>query len=155
MAYSTVPAVMNALVTLTRAEITDEKVEVIYGQPDHDIEDKAVIFGFTGVPNEAAVEDTRTVEQITRERDRERYDITGLATSWMGQETDIQAVVEDAFLLLDKIAKVIATDHTLGGACGKSRISFSAVAPVQSGTGAVATIQFVIAVDAFTGRPDA
>lgn len=152
MSLSTVPAVLAALVTLAR-EVLPEKVDLFDGQPDRDISDEAVIIGFTGNPLEAAVEDTRSVEEITRARDRERYEITCLATSWIAEDATISEVRLRAFSFVDLIAARIAQDHTMGGACGKSRISVVALAQMNSNSGPVATIMFTVAVDAFTGRP--
>jgi hypothetical protein len=151
MALSTVPAVLEALVSTAAAALPG--VAVFDGQPDRDIPDECVVIGFTGNGLEAAVEDTRTVEEITRARDRERYEVFNLATSWLGEETDMVAVRLRAFALVDAIAARIAADHTLGGACGKCRVSVVGLSQMQTGQGAVATILFTVAVDAFTGRP--
>lgn len=152
MALSTVPAVLAALVDLVSDE-ADSETEVLYGQPDHEVEGDVIVIAFTGVPNEAAVEDTRSVEEITRERDRERYEITCLASSWPGSDTDLKAVTERAFDLLDLVGTVCAKDQTLGRTCMRARVGFAALAPTQTQDGAVATIQFRVSVDAFTGRP--
>jgi hypothetical protein len=151
MAISTVPAVLNALVAATSAALPN--LTVFDGQPDRDIPDECVVIGFTGNGAEAAVEDTRTVEEITRDRDRERYEITNLATSWLGEETDMAAVRDRAFGFVDAVARSLAADQTLGGVCMRARVSVVGLAQMQTGSGAVATVMFTVAVDAFSGRP--
>ncbi|MEV0237563.1 hypothetical protein [Nonomuraea sp. NPDC050786] len=151
MAYSTIPAVLAALVSTARG-VLPESVSVYDGQPDRDPSDECVVIGFTGNPLEAAVEDTRTVEEITRERDRERYEVTNLASSWLGQETDLQAVRLRAFSFVDAVAAALAQDQTLGGVCMRARVSVVGLAQMQTNRGAEATIMFTVAVDAFTGR---
>jgi hypothetical protein len=54
--------------------------------------------------------------------------------------------------LIGLIAARIAQDHTLGGACGKSRLATAALAQAQTDSGPVATVMFTIFVDAFTRR---
>lgn len=152
MTYSTVPGVLAALVVKAR-DMLPEGVTVYDGQPDSDPSDECVVIGFTGNPLEAAVEDTRSVEEMTRERDRERYEVTNLATSWLGEETDMEAVRLRAFSFVDVLAAALAADQTLGGACMLARIAVVGLAQMQTTRGAVATIQFTVSVDAFTGRP--
>lgn len=160
MAISTVPAVLAALVSITRTAMEEIEVPaghapvtVFDGHPDRDPPDDCVIIGFTGDPREAAVEDTRSVEEITRERDRERYEITNLATSWLGQDQNLQEVRERAFSFVDAVARELARDQTLGGMCMRARISVAALAQMQTNEGATATIMWTVAVDAFSGRP--
>ncbi len=152
MALSTVPAVLTALVTSARAALPPEVV-VFDGQPDRDAPDECVVIGFTGNALEAAVEDTRSVEEITRARDRERYQVTNLATSWLGEDQDMEAVRVRAFGFVDRIAAALAADPTLGGACMQARVSVTGLAQMQTAQGAVATVMFTVSVDAFTGRP--
>lgn len=151
MSLSTVPHVLSSLVDLVSAA-ADDDTEVLYGQPDHEVEGDVIVIAFTGVANEAAVEDTRSVEELTRERDRERYEVTCMLSSWMGSDTDLKAVTERAFELLDLVGSVVAADQTLGQTCMRARVGFNALAPTQTQDGAVATIQFRVSVDAFTRR---
>lgn len=151
MSLSTVPLVLAKLVALSRA-VLPEAVDVFDGQPDRDVPDECVVIGFTGNPLEAAVEDTRSVEEISRERDRERYAITCLATSWLGEDYPMEEVRDHAFALVDLIAAKVAEDHTLGGLVMRTRVSSVALAQMQSDTGAVATIMFEVSIDAFTRR---
>lgn len=132
--------------------VMPEAVDVFDGQPDRDISNEAMVIGFTGNALEAAVEDTRSVEEIGRERDRERYEITCLATSWMGSDQNMDEVRNRVYELVGFLASGIAADHTLGGACMRSRLSTVALAQMQSQDGAVATVMFTISVDAFTRR---
>lgn len=152
MSLSTVPATLTALVAVARA-VLPETVYVYDGQPDEDVPDECVVIGFTGDPLAAAVEDTRSVEEITRAVDRERYEITSLATSWLGEDASMEEVRARAYGFIDLIAARVAQDHTLGGVVGKSRVGTTALAQMQTSTGAVATVMWTLSVDAFTGRP--
>lgn len=151
MAVSTIPAVLAALVAATRAALPE--LTVFDGQPDRDVPDECVVIAFTGDGREAAVEDTRSVEEMTRERDRERYEITNLATSWLGSEQDMAAVRLRAFSFVDAVARSLAADQTLGGACMRARVSVAGLSQMQTENGAVATVMWTVAVDAFSGRP--
>lgn len=151
MSLSTVPLVLTALVALAR-DVLPNTVDLFDGQPDRDVADETVVIGFTGDPLAAAVEDTRSVEEITRERDRERYEITCLATSWLGEGYSVEEVRARVFSFVDGISSRIAQDHTMGGVCGKSRVSTVAVAQAQTNTGPVVTVMFTVFVDAFTRR---
>lgn len=151
MSLSTVPLVLTALVALTR-DVLPDTVDLFDGQPDRDVADETVVIGFTGNAMDAAVEDTRSVEEITRDRDRERYEITCLATSWLGEDYAMEEVRARVFTFVDGISSRIAADHTMGGVCGKSRVSTTAVAQAQTDTGPVVTVMFTIFVDAFTRR---
>lgn len=152
MSLSTVPATLTAFVALARS-VLPEDVDVFDGQPDRDPADEAVVIGFTGDPQAAAVEDTRSVEEITRAVDRERYEITNLSTSWLGEDATMEEVRARAYEFIDLIAAAVAADHTLGGVVGKSRVSTTAMAQMQTTTGPSVVVMWTLTVDAFTGRP--
>lgn len=152
MSISTVPAALAALVAIAR-DVLEESVGVFDGQPDRDVPDECVVVGFTGDPLAAAVEDTRSVEEITRAVDRERYEITSLSTSWLGEDASMEEVRGRAYGFIDLIAARVAQDHTMGGVVGKSRVGTTALAQMQTETGAVATVMWTLSVDAFTGSP--
>lgn len=148
MSVSTVPAVLDELVR--RARLVLPEAQVLDGGPHRDTEPDVIAIGFTGEPGEVAVEDTRTREQLDVSPDRERYDITCLASSWKGNEHDPKAVRDRVYEMLDTLAAELERDQRLGGLVNRVRLSVLELAPEQTNRGAVATVRFVINVDAFT-----
>lgn len=145
MSVSTVPAALDALVTGLTAALPD--VQVVDGQPVT-TEGDVICIGFGGVDGEPGVESTRTREQLAREPDRERYDITCLASSWSG-DTDAKAVRDGAYDLLASVRDYLAVNPTLGGAAMQTRLSTESLTQSQTQEGALADIRFVVHVDAF------
>ncbi|MEU8279561.1 hypothetical protein ACFYOK_29405 [Microbispora bryophytorum] len=148
MSVSTVPAVLDAVLAAVRRALPD--VEVWDGQPVKGTEDDVIMIGFTGDPEEAAVTSTITREQMARDPDREAYNITCLASSWQGQQEDAKAVRDRAYELVDGVAGALATDQTLAELVMRAMLSTAAFAQAQTDRGAVATVQFVIHVDAYS-----
>jgi hypothetical protein len=147
---STVPACLDALVAAAKRALTG--VQVVDGQPYDDIDDDLVMIAFTGDPGDQAVTVNRSQQQPTTSPDRESYDVTCLAASWGGHETDPVPVRNKAYSFVNAIAAELAKDTTLGGVIGRSRISTDAFAQAQTERGACAVVRFVVHVDAFTGR---
>lgn len=149
-ALSTIPHVLSELLTRFTQRISDVKVTDGVPKPPEDIEPDLLCIGFTGEHGEPSVEDTRTSSEISRTPERESYDITCLASSWRGNNTDAELVRNSAFAIVDKVASELANDHTLGGLVLLARMRTSSLAQEQTNMGAVATIRFVIHIDAFT-----
>jgi len=148
MNVSTVPQALDRLVALGALALPD--TDIIDGQPivtDGDF----VAIGFTGLQGEEAVEAARTTEQMGAQPDREIYDITCLASSWSG-DGDPKAVRDQAYVLVDAFATALKGDRTLGGLAMRARLSTVALAQEQTEMGALATVRFIVRVDAFT-RP--
>lgn len=146
---STVPAVLDALVTIWKAALPD--VQVVDGQP-LDLEDDVVCVGFTGEAGQVSVTDTRTLEQLTSSPDREQYDVTSMFSSWRGAESDAKAVRDGVYALVDAAAAEIARDQTLGGLVMSARLTTNTFTQYQSTDGATAIVQVTVSVNAFTGR---
>lgn len=149
---STIPACLDALVAAARRAIPDPDVQVTDGQPVEDISDDIVCIGFTGDPNDTAVQSTRTQQQGSPAPDRESYDITCLACSWQGQDHDVKPVRDRVYEFVNLLAAELATDPTLGRTVGRSRISMDSFAQGQTDRGAVAMVRFTVHVEAFTRR---
>ncbi|HUR74452.1 MAG TPA: hypothetical protein VMZ00_09250 [Sporichthya sp.] len=145
---STVPACLDALVAAAGRALPG--VQVFDGQPSKDIDDDLVLIGFTGEPGEAAVTSTRVQQQAATAPDRESYDVTCLASSWHGHDDDPASVRNRAYELVNLLAAELASDPTLGGTVGRSRISTNAFAQAQTERGATAVVRFVVHVEAFT-----
>ncbi|MBX6382164.1 MAG: hypothetical protein IRZ07_04190 [Microbispora sp.] len=122
---------------------------MVDGQP-LDTDPDIVCIGFTGEPGEAAVEATRSRQQGATDPDRESYDITCLASSWQGHQSDPKTVRDRAYELVDRVAGELAADQTLGGVVMTARVSTEAFAQEQTSRGAVATVRFVVHIEAFT-----
>jgi hypothetical protein len=151
LTVSTVPACLAALVAAATQAVPE--VLVVDGQPAmHQDADDIVCIGFTGSPEDAVVESTRTQQQAAVTPDRESYAVTCLASCWRGAEVDAAAVREGAYALVDAIGGRLAADPTLGGVVGRSRVSAVSLAQAQTEGGAVAVVRFVVSVDAFTGH---
>jgi len=150
MIASTVPRVLSYLVDVLSSALPN--VEVSDGQviPPKDVEPLILCIGFSGDPGEPVVENTRTVVQMTTDPKRESYGITCLASSWRGNETDAKVVREETYEILNDVSGILSRDHTLGGLVMMSRIHTDSFAQAQTNMGAVASIRFVIHIDAMT-----
>jgi hypothetical protein len=145
---STASAVLDSLVTRVAAALPE--VRVLDGGPLRDFKDDGLAIGYTPQFGDDVVSDTRTRDQMESSPDAERYDITNLAWSWHGSNTDQKAVRDRAYELVDAVAAELARDQTLGGLVMRAWVSSTALAQEQTNRGAVATVRFVISVYAFT-----
>jgi hypothetical protein len=153
---SNVPAALDALVSLVRTALSTagqdgSQVQVLDGQNVSVTDPDVVAIGFTGTPGEAAIESTRTREQMTTDPSREAFEITSLASSWRGDD-DPKQVRDRVYHFIDLIEDELQRDPTLGGVVARAQLRSEAFAQEQTNKGPVATVQFVIAVDAFTKR---
>lgn len=142
---STIPAVLDHL--LASWALALPGVQVVDGQPLAP-EPDVVCVGFTGDPGEPAVEATEDRGQLAPGADRERYDITCLASSLKGG-TDARAVRVRAFELVEAIRADLQRDLRLGGLVMSARLAVLSLTAYQSPDGAVATVQFAVRIDAF------
>lgn len=145
---STVPAVLDDLVSRTRLTLTG--VQVVDGPPTEMLEGDVIFIGFTGVPGEPAVTDARTRRQYTPTRDTEAYDVACLISAWPGGDTDMKTARDRAYELLDALADMLADAPQLGGLVKRVRISADTLLPEQTTNGAVATLSVTVHVDADT-----
>ncbi|GAB1823576.1 hypothetical protein [Herbidospora sp. RD11066] len=147
---STVPACLDALVAAARRAHPDaDAVDVVDGQPVKGTLDDVICIGFTSEPGEAAVQSALSRTQMATTPDQEAYDVTCLASSWAGEQVDPVIVRDRAYALVNGLATYLAQDPTLGDVVARARISTEAFAQEQTTRGAVATVQFVVHVDAF------
>lgn len=142
---STIPAVLDALVASWTVALPD--VQVVDGQPLTS-EPDIVCVGFTGIPGEPSVEATEDRGQLAATPDRERYDITCLASALRG-ETDAQAVRRRAFEMVEAIRADLQRDPTLGGVVMSARLAVLSLMGQQTADGAEATVTFTVRIDAF------
>lgn len=153
---SRVPEAIDALIALVRtalasAGVDGQPVQVLDGPPVTTTEDDVVAVAFTGNPGEAAVESTRTREQLTTDPDRESFEITCLASSWRGSD-EMKPVRDRVYEFIDLINAELMRDPTMGGAVARSNLRSDSLALEQTDKGPVATVLFVVGCDAFTRR---
>jgi len=149
-AVSTIPLVLDYLVSRCTSNMPNVKVTDGQPKPPEDAEPDLLCIGFTGTLGEPAVENSRSKQQAATSPDRETYEVTCLASSWKGNETDASDVRDAAFEILYQVARIVAQDQTLGGLVMRARILTDLLAQEQTTMGAVATIRFVLQIDAFT-----
>ena len=148
---STIPRVLNWLVE--RMTLTLPNVMVTDGQPipPKDSEPDLLCIGYTGDDGETSVENIRLIQQAANSPDRETYEITCLASVWRGNDSENVVVVRDGcFAILNAVGAELAKDKSLGGLVLRARIMTDSFAQEQTDMGAVATVRFVVQVDAFT-----
>lgn len=153
---SLVPDTIDRLVRLfsdaLEPESTDDHpIQVLDGQPVTTTEDDVVAVGFTGDSNEPAVEVTRTREQLTADPDRESFEVVCLMSSWRGDDS-MKQVRDRVYHFLDLINDALMEDPTLDGLVARINLRTEALAQEQTSEGPVATIRFVVGVDAYTKR---
>lgn len=153
---SVIPQTIDALIALSRnalesAGANGSPVQIIDGPPVSTTEDDVVAIAFTGQPGEAAIESTRSREQLTADPDRESFEITCLSSSWRGDD-EMKQVRDRAYEFIDLINDELMEDQTLGGLVARCTLRSESVATEQTDKGPVATVLFVIAVDAYTKR---
>lgn len=153
---STAPACIDALVERLRAVLPqegDDAVKVFDGGPTRESEVTADVICIAYSPDDdSVITDTRTREQMSADPDSERYDIIGLASSWMGENPNAKAVRDRAYSLVDLLAAELAGDQTLGGVVMRAFVSSTTLGQSQTSKGAVATVTFTITVRADTRR---
>lgn len=149
---STTPRVLKELIDRSRRVLPD--VQICDGQPvpPEDAAPDLICIGFTGQVGEPAVSTSQSRDQKTTSPERESYDITCLSSSWAGEQSDPEIVRNRCYELVNYLALEVAKDQTLGGKCGKARITTGDFAQEQTTKGAVATLRFVVHIDAFTSR---
>lgn len=145
---STIPACLDALITLARAACPD--ADVFDGDPPvvGDVADDVVAIGWTGQPDEVAIEASGQAARFSGP-DAETYDVQCVIECWAGAETDAKTVRDNAFAMLDAIGGQVKADSRLGGAVALAQISVARVTQGQTEQGAVCQVQFTVHVEAF------
>lgn len=155
---SSIPAVLQALIDLASRALPD--VQVTDGAPVGDVAEDIVAIGTTGREGEVAVQASRAEGVLAVAPAAESFDVSCVASSWRGAESDFAPVRAALFAMLDALATEIARDVTLGGAASHARMTVASYFQDQtvvtddegtpSGAGAVATAIFTVHVEAFT-----
>jgi hypothetical protein len=118
--------------------------------PEQELEPDLLNVGYTGIDGDPAVEDVRTREQLALSPDHESYDVTCLMSSWHGENPDAKAVRDTCYSIVDQLNQSLISDPTLSGLVMRARMTTDALAQDQTPKGAVATVRFVVHIDAIT-----
>lgn len=150
---TTIPAALNALVALS--EQAWPAVQVLDGGPTTQVQADVIAIGYSGSSTEPDVRSTMTREQLDMEPDLERYDVMCMVSAWRGtahhnDKPDAHTTRDRAFELLAGIRAALAEDSRLGGAVMMARMSTLDLVADQTDKGPVATVRFVVHIDAFT-----
>jgi hypothetical protein len=70
-------------------------------------------------------------------------------SAWHGHETDPKSPRDAVYSVVDRLADALALDQTLDGLVARIRLRTDAYAPEQTSMGAVATVRFILIVDAY------
>lgn len=148
---STVPAVIDELVTRFAAAIPDAHVCDSLPISDRDSNDW-ILIGFTSQTDEQATTSSLTVEQMAADPSREQYEVACLVSAWMGAEDDVKAVRDRAYALVNAMTAELARDQTLGGLVMRATLTTQSLDQYWSEGGVSADVRVTIFVDAFTRR---
>lgn len=110
---------------------------------------EVITVGYTGDEDEDAAEVAYGPQGLSTARSRETYRIR-CAASVRNGSGDMAAARGRAYELLAYAGQTLAADKTLGGAAMKAVLGSAALRQAQDAKGAVATVIFEVAVDAFT-----
>lgn len=149
---STTPAALSALLAAFRAAPGLAGADIRDG-PQVTASDatEAVIVGWYGqASDQLAVTATETPEVFGGEADRERYAIRCAAMVLSGDQ-DITAARTRAYVLLAACGSAVAADRTLAGTVMEAWAGSHSLRQEQGTKGAVATVEFAVECDAFTG----
>ncbi|MEV0616197.1 hypothetical protein AB0I81_22980 [Nonomuraea sp. NPDC050404] len=150
---STIPAALDALVALAE-RAWPEDVMILDGPPTVDVEPDVIAIGYSGTPSEPDVRNTLAQEQLDMEPDRESYDVMCMASSWRGDahrrgRPDTRTVRARALELIAGFRDELGRDSRLGGTVMLARMSTLDMMTDQTKAGPVATVRFVVHIDAF------
>lgn len=151
---STVPAVLAAIVTAFKdspglaAPVAVRDGPVVTGSNARD----AVIVGWTGAENDdLAVEGQDVPEGLSGEPDREQYTVRCAAMSLDGGG-DVARARTRAYELLAACGAAIYADRRLGGIVMRATMGASSLRQLADEKGLTAIVEFMIDVDAYSGR---
>jgi hypothetical protein len=149
---SKVPAAMTALLAAFTAAPALAGVDVRDGPVvTGSAALEAVLVGWTGQAADQLAADAAVNPEVFGDADdRELFSIRCAALVLNGQN-DLAAARTRAYALLAACGAVIRGDRRLGGTVGDSHVSRHALRQTQTPDGTVATVEFTVACDTFTG----
>lgn len=143
---SAVPQVISALIAVLQAHPGLSGVQIVDGPPVVELQQDAILIGFTPVGTEAASTDE---EPSGLKGDRETIRIQNLATAWRGNEQDISAVRARSYELLAEVRTALKGNLRINDTAARGRITRTGYMPEQTTKGAIADVSFTITVDGF------
>lgn len=145
MATSTIPAALDNLIALCRANTQLKAITIVDGQPTTDLPGNYLLIGFADELG-ASVSGSQVPASLGNLRRQESYQINCEVSCWTGSAV-MKTVRDSAFSILGHVEDVVRTNATLGDTVIFSdfgqRMEFE---QVQTQQGAVATIKFDITV---------
>jgi hypothetical protein len=155
---STVPAALAGLVAAFRASpdlaspVDVRDGPVVTSSSARDV----VVVGWNGQENdELAVEGQDIPEGLAASPDREAYSIRCAAISVCATGSAAAAIVTArtrAYELVAACGAAIAADRRLGGTVMRATMGASSLRQVPDQNGLVATVEFAVDIDAYSGR---
>lgn len=155
MTYSSsVPAAITALLAAFRTSTALG----LAGVPVHDGPDiaaaaslEAVAVGYTPTQNQSVITGTSAPEGMGAGPDREQYTVTCTAEV-LDPGGDIAAARTRAYALHAACGAAITADRTLGKVVLGATPGLGSLQQQQQANGALATVTFPVAIDAYTSR---
>ena len=149
---SQVPAAITALLAafqtapaLTGVDVRDGPV--VTGSAANE----AVLVGWNGQPSDTLAADASVNPEVFGDADdRETFTIRCAALVLNGQNDTAAARVR-AYALLAACGAVVRGDRSIGGTVSDSHIARHALRQAQTPDGTVATVEFTVACDTYTG----
>lgn len=149
---STVPDAIGALYAATSAEDALPGVMVTDGpKVTSDAATQVLTIGYPGGDEDVAAEVSASPDGWDSRPDRESYSIS-CAASVANGDGDLAAARVAAYAIVNGVGGILAADQTLGGIVLRARLGSSTLHQSQTKRGAVVTVSFTVAVDAFTQR---
>lgn len=149
---STAPAAIAGLVATLGGSAVLDGVAVFDGPVVNGSTAVEVItVGYTGGEDEDSADATEAIAGLSVQQSRERY-VVRCAASVRNGSADMAAARNRAYDLLGYVGEALAGDKTLSGAVMKAMLGAHTLRQAQDSRGALATVVFEVAVDAFTRR---
>lgn len=146
---STVPAVLDALVSIAQSAVPGG--QVFDGPPTEEMKGDLIMIGFAWPLGTPAVTASRAQRQYAPDPDTESYDVASLFCAWPGGETNLQTARDRVFAMIDAFAAGLATSEVLTGLVMDARVSAGTYIPEQTTNGASATVLVTVHIEAVTG----
>ncbi len=148
---SRVPATLDALVALFSGVSSLQGIvrdgPTVTGDAAQDI----VLVGYTGVDDAGAADGTLIPEGMALEPNREQFSVQCAALSLRGNQ-DMGDARRTAYAMFAACGAALISDHTLGGLVLRAAISDYSLTQEQTDGGALASVLFSVACDAYTER---
>lgn len=140
---STIPTVLDALVSTLSTDARLDGVAIVDGQPAHGLDGPSILVGHGG--DDAAIEADRVADLVGSQ---ESYTVVSTVWAWNGS-TDLKAVRTQAFDIVAIVDDIVRADPRLGSTVARAHITVMDVGQSQTPEGATVGVRVGIHVDAF------